>query len=41
MSRILIVEDHMKDLSVAKQTARSAGFSDIEARGYPFRQGLP
>ena len=32
MSRILIVEDHMKDRSVAEQTARSAGFSDIEAR---------
>ena len=32
MSRILIVEDHVKDLSVAEQTARSAGFSDIEAR---------
>ncbi len=32
MARILIVEDHMKDVSVAEQTARSAGFSDIEAR---------
>jgi DNA-binding NarL/FixJ family response regulator len=32
VSRILIVEDHVKDLSVAEQTARSAGFSDIEAR---------
>ena len=32
MARILIVEDHMKDLSVAEQSARSAGFSHIEAR---------
>jgi len=32
VSRILIVEDQMKDLSIAKQTARSAGFSDIEAK---------
>jgi hypothetical protein len=32
VSRILIVEGHMKDLSVAEQTAQSAGFSHIEAR---------
>jgi DNA-binding response OmpR family regulator len=32
LARILIVEDHEKDLSVAEQAARSAGFSDIEAR---------
>jgi CheY-like chemotaxis protein len=30
--RILIVEDQMKDRTVAEQTARSAGFSDIEAK---------
>ncbi len=32
MPRILIVEDHVKDLSVAAEAARAAGFSEIEAR---------
>jgi CheY-like chemotaxis protein len=32
LPRILIVEDQMKDLRIAEQTARSAGFSDLEAR---------
>ena len=32
MPRILIVEDQMKDLSLAQQTGRSAGFTEIEAR---------
>lgn len=30
--RILIVEDQLKDRSLAQQTARSAGFTDIEAK---------
>lgn len=32
VARICIVEDQLKDLRVAEETARAAGFSDIEAR---------
>ena len=32
MAAILIIEDHKKDLRIADETARSAGFSEVEAR---------
>jgi CheY-like chemotaxis protein len=32
MTRLLVVEDQPNDLQIAAQTARAAGFSDIEAR---------